>query len=54
MFGTQVADKTDWRKLLKGEADPINLIEIRDQLVEEFAPKIQTIRDEFSQKLRIQ
>lgn len=51
MFGTQVADKTDWRKLLKGEADPINLIEIRDQLVEEFAPKIQTIRDEFSQKL---
>ncbi|WP_353140521.1 DUF2797 domain-containing protein [Acinetobacter pragensis] len=51
MFGTQVADKTDWRKLLKGEAEPINLLEIREQLVEEFAPKIQTIRDEFSQNL---
>ncbi len=51
MFGTQVADKTDWRKLLKGEAEPLNLIEVREQLIEEFAPKIQTIRDEFSQNL---
>ncbi len=52
MFGTQVADKTDWRKLLKGEAEPVNLIEVREQLIEEFAPKIQTIRDEFSQNLQ--
>ena len=51
MFGSQVADKTDWRKLLKGEAEPINLIEIRNELVQEFAPKIQTIRDEFAQHL---
>ena len=49
--GTQIADKTDWRKLLKGEAEPLNLIEQRDQILEEFAPKIQTIRDEFSQNL---
>ncbi|KAF5276421.1 hypothetical protein FQR65_LT16314 [Abscondita terminalis] len=47
----KVADKTDWRKLLKGEAEPINLIEIRNELVQEFAPKIQTIRDEFAQHL---
>ena len=52
MFGTQVADKTDWRKLLKGEAEPIDLIAIRERLVEEFAPKIQAIRDEFSQNLQ--
>ena len=51
MFGTQVADKTDWRKLLKGEAEPLNLLEVREQLVAEFAPKIQMIRDEFSQNL---
>ncbi|MBI0393865.1 DUF2797 domain-containing protein [Acinetobacter bereziniae] len=51
MFGSQVADKTDWRKLLKGEAEPINLIEIRNELVQEFAPKIQSIRDEFAQHL---
>ena len=51
IFGSQVADKTDWRKLLKGEAEHLNLIEVREQLIEEFAPKIQTIRDEFSQNL---
>lgn len=51
MFGSLIADKTDWRKLLKGEAEPLNLIEQRDQLIEEFAPKIQTIREEFSQNL---
>lgn len=51
MFGSEVADKTDWRKLLKGEAEPLNLVEIRDELVERFAPKIQNIREEFSQRL---
>lgn len=51
MFGSQVADKTDWRKLLKGDATPIDLTEIRDQLVERFAPDIRAIRDQFSQKL---
>ena len=51
MFGTQVADKTDWRKLLKGEAEPLDLLQVRAQLIEEFAPKIKVIRDEFSQNL---
>ncbi|RSB57965.1 DUF2797 domain-containing protein [Acinetobacter soli] len=51
LFGSQIADKTDWRKLLKGEAEPLDLIEQRDQLVQEFSPKIQAIRDEFGQNL---
>lgn len=51
MFGSEVADKTDWRKLLKGEAEPLNLIQVRDELVERFAPKIQSIREAFSQRL---
>ena len=51
LFGTQVADKTDWRKLLKGEAEPLNLVEVREQLLKEFAPKIQAIRNEFSENL---
>ncbi len=51
MFGTQVADKTDWRKLLKGEAEPIDLIRIRDDLLNEFEPQIELIRDEFSLSL---
>lgn len=51
MFGTQVADKTDWRKLLKGEAEPLNLIEVRDELLNAFEPQIELIRDEFSMSL---
>lgn len=51
LFGTQVADKTDWRKLLKGEAEPLDLVKTRDELLEEFAPKIKAIREEFNQHL---
>lgn len=51
MFGAEVADKTDWRKLLKGEAPPLDLITVRDQLLDDFAPKIAMIRDEFSMSL---
>lgn len=51
MFGTQVADKTDWRKLLKGEAAPLDLLQIRDELLIEFEPQIDEIRDEFSMSL---
>ena len=29
----QVSDKTDWRKLLKGEAEPVDLVEMRKQIV---------------------
>ncbi|AUZ05436.1 MULTISPECIES: DUF2797 domain-containing protein [Vitreoscilla] len=50
MFGEQVADKTDWRKLLKGEASSLNLETVRDELLNEFEPKIAEIRDEFAQK----
>lgn len=30
----QVNDRTDWRKMLKGEAEPLQLGELRDQVVE--------------------
>lgn len=50
MFGEQVADKTDWRKLLKGEAASLDLETVRDELLTEFEPKIAQIRDEFAQK----
>lgn len=51
MFAAEVADKTDWRKLLKGEAPKLDLIEFRDQLLDDFAPQIELIRDEFSMSL---
>lgn len=48
MFAEQVADKTDWRKLLKGDAEPIDLISLRDELIDEFSSQIELIEDEFS------
>lgn len=51
MFAEQVADKTDWRKLLKGEAPSLDLPQLRDQLLDDFAPHIAQIRDEFSLSL---
>lgn len=51
MFASQIADKTDWRKLLKGEAAPLDLIAHRDQILAEFPERIQQIRTEFSQNI---
>ncbi|MBF7684963.1 DUF2797 domain-containing protein [Acinetobacter sp. B10A] len=48
MFGEQVADKTDWRKLLKADAEPIDLLAIRDELCIEFEEQIEAISDEFA------
>jgi hypothetical protein len=33
LFKKHIADKTDWRKMLKGSPEPINLIEWRDKLL---------------------
>lgn len=35
LFKKHVADKTNWRKMLKGEVEPMDLIEKRDQLFEQ-------------------
>ncbi|WOE31924.1 MULTISPECIES: DUF2797 domain-containing protein [unclassified Acinetobacter] len=51
MFGSQVADKTDWRKLLKGEAEPLDLIAQKNQLLDEFSGQIEDIRQKFNQDL---
>lgn len=36
MLAEMVADKTDWRKLLKGEADPLDLEEEKNNLLDQF------------------
>jgi hypothetical protein len=39
----QVADKTDWRKLLRGEAETLDLAAARDELLEKTWPALQAI-----------
>lgn len=41
LFKKHIADKTDWRKMLKGEAESLNLKEWRDRLIRELAPDLQ-------------
>jgi len=41
----QISDRTDWRRMLKGEPDTIDLPEIRDQLLESLGAELQTLID---------
>ncbi len=44
---SQVADRTNWRALLKGDVEPIDLIAIREQLLESCAEPLQALQQRF-------
>jgi len=41
-----VADRTDWRKMLKAEAEPLDLKALRDELLEKCSTEITEIKNE--------
>ncbi len=41
-----VADKTDWRKMLKGDGEPMDLADRRDDLLELCATELDALREE--------
>lgn len=45
MFKQHVSDRTDWRKMLKGKADTLDLIQKRDTLLAECALEIQQLKN---------
>lgn len=47
IFRTQMSDRTNWRAMLRGEAEPLNLEAERDTLFENFATQIQALKQEF-------
>jgi homogentisate 1,2-dioxygenase len=47
LFRSQVADKTNWRALLKGDAAAVDLAQVRDQLFESCAPGLQGLQERF-------
>jgi len=51
LFAQDIADKTDWRALLKGAADPIDLIAIRDQLIEKHRVELDQLQQESPHEL---
>jgi hypothetical protein len=48
LFKNHVADKTNWRKMLKGEVDPINLVEKRNELFQLCKDEIKALQDKYS------
>lgn len=51
LLSSELADKTDWRKLLKGDAEPLDLMTLKDHILDQFAIKIQQIREQFKQNI---
>ena len=49
IFKKHVSDRTDWRKMLKGEPENIDLLEIRDRLMLECREDIITLQQRFGE-----
>jgi hypothetical protein len=47
LLRTQVADKTNWRALLKGDAEPVDLAGVREQLMSSCAEGIVALQQRF-------
>jgi len=47
LLRTQVADRTNWRALLKGDAAPVDLAAVRDQLFGSCAEGLQILQERF-------
>lgn len=47
LFKQHVSDRTDWRKMLKGDAEPLDLPAQRDRLMQEFAADIAALQAQF-------
>lgn len=43
----EIADRTDWRKMLRGEAEPLDLEDIRDQVYEDHADAFDSLASEY-------
>lgn len=47
MFKEHCSDRTDWRKMLRNHYAEIDLVQVRDQLLEKCAPQISEFRQRF-------
>jgi hypothetical protein len=50
IFKNHVSDRTDWRKMLKGEPENIEMLAIRDQLMIECREEIMTLQERFGEQ----
>ena len=50
LFAEMIADKTNWRALLKGEADPVDLVEEKEQILDQFHMELANLSNEYSEE----
>ena len=51
LFAQTLADKTDWRAMLKGEAEPIDLLAIRDELLGRYADDLAKLQQAYPNEI---
>ncbi len=44
---SQVGDRTNWRTLLKGDVEPVDLLQVRDQLMDSCAEPLKGLQERF-------
>jgi hypothetical protein len=44
---SQIADKTNWRKMLQGEAEPIDLIALKNTLLKNAGPQLAELQNQY-------
>ncbi|MCL8061381.1 DUF2797 domain-containing protein, partial [Pseudomonas aeruginosa] len=47
LLRSQVADRTNWRAMLKGEAEPVDLAAVREQLFDQCADGLRELQQRF-------
>lgn len=53
LFAQELADKTDWRAMLRGESTPIDLLQIRDELLARFMPEIERLQHAYPNEIKL-
>lgn len=53
LLAQHMSDKTDWRKLLKGEAEPLNLLQIRDDIFNRYEMDLQKLQHAYPEQVAL-
>jgi hypothetical protein len=53
MLAQHMSDKTDWRKLLKGEAQPLDLIQIRDDIFNRYEADLLKLQHAYPEQIEL-
>lgn len=51
LFATELADKTNWQRLLKSDAEMLDLVTLKDNILQQFSERIQKIKAEYREKI---